>query len=235
MTLVRAIVADDAPTALRLLATSGSLASARAGEGATRAAAVDYYLAGIEHYLYEGDTALHIAAAAYRLAIVRQLITMGADVGARNRRGAQPLHYAADGIPGRQTGTRALKLRPLPASSKRAPTRMPPTRAGSHRSTVRCAPAAQRRCTHSLTAGLTLAARTRPARPRFSSRPGRPAVGAPARPSQRSSKRRSCVCCGLPDKRWSQEVSTRPVVRIRLRLPLCERAHAKVHDAPDSV
>jgi ankyrin repeat protein len=32
--------------------------------------------------------------------IVRQLITMGADVGARNRRGAQPLHYAADGIPG---------------------------------------------------------------------------------------------------------------------------------------
>ena len=100
MTLVRAIVADDAPTALRLLATSGSLASARAGEGATRAAAVDYYLAEIEHYLYEGDTALHIAAAAYRLAIVRQLITMGADVGARNRRGAQPLHYAADGIPG---------------------------------------------------------------------------------------------------------------------------------------
>ena len=100
MTLVRAIVADDAATTSRLLATSGSLASAQAGEGATREAAADYYLAGIEHYLYAGDTALHIAAAAYRLPIVGQLITLGADVGARNRRGAQPLHYAADGSPG---------------------------------------------------------------------------------------------------------------------------------------
>jgi ankyrin repeat protein len=60
-------------------------------------------LAEIEHYLYEGDTALHIAAAAYRLPIVRQLLTAGADVGARNRRGAEPLHYAADGIPGSPT------------------------------------------------------------------------------------------------------------------------------------
>ena len=99
MTLVRAIVADDAATVLRLLATSESLASARAGEGATRAAATDYYLAGIGHYLYAGDTALHIAAAAYQLPVARQLLTMGADVGARNRRGAQPLHYAADGSP----------------------------------------------------------------------------------------------------------------------------------------
>jgi hypothetical protein len=100
MTLVRAIVADDAATASRLLAASGSLASARAEEGATRQAAMEYYLAEIEHYLYAGDTALHIAAAAYRLPIVRQLITVGAAVGARNRRGAQPLHYAADGSPG---------------------------------------------------------------------------------------------------------------------------------------
>jgi ankyrin repeat protein len=28
------------------------------------------------------------------------LLELGADVGARNRRGAQPLHYAADGVPG---------------------------------------------------------------------------------------------------------------------------------------
>lgn len=100
MTLVRAIVADDAATASRLLAESGSLVSARAGEGATGGAVTDCYLAEIEHYLYVGDTALHIAAAAYRLPIVRELIATGADVGARNRRGAQPLHYAADGIPG---------------------------------------------------------------------------------------------------------------------------------------
>src|ERR1700727_307091 len=100
MTLVRAIVADDAATTSRLLATSGSLASAQAAEGATREAATDYYLAGIGHYLYAGDTALHIAAAAYRPPVVPQLSALGADVGARNRGGAQPLHYAADGSPG---------------------------------------------------------------------------------------------------------------------------------------
>ena len=100
MTLVRAIAADDVATASGLLAASEPLASARAGEGATRAAAADYYLADLGHYLYAGDTALHIAAAAYRLPIVRQLIALGADVGARNRRGAEPLHYAADGSPG---------------------------------------------------------------------------------------------------------------------------------------
>lgn len=50
--------------------------------------------------MYEGDTALHIAAAAYQTRIVRALIARGADVRARNRRGAQPLHYAVDGGPG---------------------------------------------------------------------------------------------------------------------------------------
>jgi hypothetical protein len=103
MTLVRAIVADDESTTSRLLAGLGSLASAVAQEGATRQNAKDFYLDEIEHYIYAGDTALHIAAAAYRPLIVRKLITMGADVGARNRRGAQPLHYAADGVPGSHT------------------------------------------------------------------------------------------------------------------------------------
>ena len=100
MALVRAIVADDTAAASRLLAASQALASARAGEGATRRAAKEYYLVEIEHYLYAGDTALHVAAAAYRPEIARLLVAMGADVGARNRRGAQPLHYAVDGVPG---------------------------------------------------------------------------------------------------------------------------------------
>ena len=47
-----------------------------------------------------GDTALHIAAAADRREIVRKLIVIGADVRAKNRRGAEPLHYAVDGMPG---------------------------------------------------------------------------------------------------------------------------------------
>ncbi len=54
----------------------------------------------ISHYMYEGDTALHMAAAAYQSRLVEKLITIGATVRARNRRGAEPLHYAVDGGPG---------------------------------------------------------------------------------------------------------------------------------------
>lgn len=61
---------------------------------------MQYYLDEINHFVYAGDTALHIAAAAHHPDVVRTLIEIGADVSARNRRGAQPLHYAADGIPG---------------------------------------------------------------------------------------------------------------------------------------
>jgi len=99
MRLVAAIVAaDDAVAGLR--ATHPALAQARLGQGATRHGARDYLIDAIAHYLYAGDTALHAAAAAYRDGIARKLIAMGADVRARNRRGAEPLHYAADGVPG---------------------------------------------------------------------------------------------------------------------------------------
>ena len=54
----------------------------------------------IRHYVYAGDTALHIAAAAYERAAAESVIAGGADIRARNRRGAEPLHYAADGRPG---------------------------------------------------------------------------------------------------------------------------------------
>jgi ankyrin repeat protein len=50
--------------------------------------------------VYVRDTVLHVAAAGYRADLARQLLRAGADVGAPNRRGAQPLHYAADGLPG---------------------------------------------------------------------------------------------------------------------------------------
>jgi ankyrin repeat protein len=86
--------------ASRLLAASPSLASAHLEQGATRQAAKDYYLDEIEHYLYAGDTALHLAAASYRPELARALVSAGADVSAKNRRGARPLHYAADGVPG---------------------------------------------------------------------------------------------------------------------------------------
>jgi ankyrin repeat protein len=98
--LIRAIVVADDAAARRLLATSPVLASARVQVGASRQAAEAYYFQEITHYLYAGDTALHMAAAAYRHPMVRTLIGLGADVGAKNRRGAEPLHYAVDGVPG---------------------------------------------------------------------------------------------------------------------------------------
>ena len=54
----------------------------------------------IGHQLYAGDTALHVAAAAYYTVIARELATAGADIAAVNRRGAQPLHCAVRGGPG---------------------------------------------------------------------------------------------------------------------------------------
>jgi len=52
----------------------------------------------IFHWIYAGDTALHLAAAGYRLELVRLLLAAGADPNStRNHRKSSPLHYAADG------------------------------------------------------------------------------------------------------------------------------------------
>jgi Ankyrin repeats (many copies) len=100
MALFNAIVVRDQPAASRLLAESPALARQAAVVGATREEARAYFFDAISHYAYAGDTALHMAAAAYAVEIAADLIAKGADVGGRNRRGAQPLHYAADGAPG---------------------------------------------------------------------------------------------------------------------------------------
>jgi ankyrin repeat protein len=76
------------------------MAKERAAHGATRQAAKQNFFDRILHYMYEGDTALHMAAAAYETCMTEELIARGADVRARNRRGAEPLHYAVDGGPG---------------------------------------------------------------------------------------------------------------------------------------
>jgi hypothetical protein len=99
MRLARAIVAGDASAAATLIAASPALASARFEEGATRASATPHYLAEIGYHIYAGATALHVAAAAYRHEIAKALIAAGADIRARNRRGAEPLHAASVGTP----------------------------------------------------------------------------------------------------------------------------------------
>jgi hypothetical protein len=93
-------VSGDSGTAIRLLDASPQLAKECAAQGATPQAPKQNFFNQIRHYLYQGDTALHMAAAAYQPLVVEKLITIGADVRARNRRGAEPLHYAVDGGPG---------------------------------------------------------------------------------------------------------------------------------------
>ncbi|HXT41550.1 MAG TPA: ankyrin repeat domain-containing protein [Candidatus Angelobacter sp.] len=53
---------------------------------------------GIAHWIYVGDTALHVAAAGYRVEIAKMLLAAGADPdSAKNHRRSRPLHYASDG------------------------------------------------------------------------------------------------------------------------------------------
>jgi len=68
-----------------------------------------YFLEAIHHYVYAGDTALHVAAAAHRRDHAESLVSRGASVRARNRRGAEPLHYAADGTPGDRSWDRTTQ------------------------------------------------------------------------------------------------------------------------------
>lgn len=60
----------------------------------------DHLVESVPHWLYVGDTGLHLAAAALRLEEARLLLGAGADPNAANRRGAVPLHYACDPRPG---------------------------------------------------------------------------------------------------------------------------------------
>jgi ankyrin repeat protein len=98
--LFRAIASRDEATAGTLLDKTAHLAIAALGTGASRQQSEDFFLTAIRHHVYAGDTALHVAAASFDSDRARQLVGMGADVAARNRRGATPLHYAADGSPG---------------------------------------------------------------------------------------------------------------------------------------
>jgi ankyrin repeat protein len=66
------------------------------GVGASRQQAGAFFFTDIAHYMYAGDTALHMAAAAFRRQVAALLVARGAQCRAKNRRGAEPLHYAAD-------------------------------------------------------------------------------------------------------------------------------------------
>ena len=93
---VRLVVNGEVAEVSRRLATNPSLATEPAVIGASRQAAKEFFFSEIAHYLYAGDTPLHMASAAFQRTVVEVLVAHGASCHARNRRGAQPLHYAAD-------------------------------------------------------------------------------------------------------------------------------------------
>jgi hypothetical protein len=91
--LLVAIAGLDHKTATDLLDETPSLATAGLGRRD------EFFLAPLAQ-VFEGDTALHAAAFSYDPEMAQDLITRGADIRARNRRGAEPLHAAVTGVPG---------------------------------------------------------------------------------------------------------------------------------------
>lgn len=90
--LLAAIVNDDRSAAKRCLQDDPGLAAVVFKKP-------KLYQSKIFHWIYVGDTPLHLAAAGYRTEIVRLLLNAGADSNAAtNRRKSTPLHYAADGF-----------------------------------------------------------------------------------------------------------------------------------------
>lgn len=90
--MIAAIIANDSATAKKLLQHDAALAS-RLIE------TPKLYDSGIFHWIYAGDSLLHLAAAGYGVDIVRLLLKAGADPNhAKNHRKSTPLHYAADGF-----------------------------------------------------------------------------------------------------------------------------------------
>ena len=95
--LLAAIAPGDHRAAVGLLDATPPLATAGVARGD------EFFLAERLVQVYEGDTALHAAAFSYDAAMAWQLIARGADVRARNRRGAEPIHAAVIGEPGSAT------------------------------------------------------------------------------------------------------------------------------------
>lgn len=88
--IFEAVLADEAAVS-RLLRDDPAAVGTRASR--------DVLVEAIPHWLYAGDTGLHLAAAGLRTSAARVLLDCGSDPNAENRRAATPLHYACDPRP----------------------------------------------------------------------------------------------------------------------------------------
>lgn len=87
------VIRDDVPSAVReMLERNPDLASITVKRD-------QLFEERICHWLYRGDTLLHLAAAGHRNEIIVAFIKVGANPNAsKNRRCSTPLHYAADAV-----------------------------------------------------------------------------------------------------------------------------------------
>ena len=92
--LLEAVAAGDGALVRASLDAAPALATARL-EGRD-----EFFIGHCHVQVYEGATALHAAAFAYDHDTARDLVARGANIGARDRRGAEPLHAAVIGEPG---------------------------------------------------------------------------------------------------------------------------------------
>jgi ankyrin repeat protein len=97
--IMRTIASGDHEGAANAVGATPGIASAKLASGGTRTSSEQFFLQNCSLQLYAGDTALHVAAAAYDTDLARRLVAAGADVRATNRRRAEPLHSAVNGNP----------------------------------------------------------------------------------------------------------------------------------------
>ena len=98
------VVTGEIESLSRRLSASPSFATISSEVGATREDPATYFFTEISHYLYAGDTALHMAAAAFRRPVAELLVSRGADCRAKNRRGAEPLRRRREPLEPDRTG-----------------------------------------------------------------------------------------------------------------------------------
>jgi hypothetical protein len=190
--LLVAIAQLDHATAADLLAATPSLVTA------TLTRREEFFVAERLAQAYEGDTALHAAGFSYDPEMARELVTAGADMRAKNRRGAEPLHAAVIGVPGSVAWNPARQRAVIRYFVEAGADPNAPAAGGVtplHR-------AVRNRCSAAVEVLLQVGAdpglRTTADRQPLTSLVGQPGAAAPARPKPRPNNRSSSSSSGSP-------------------------------------
>ena len=94
---VRFVINGDLGNASRMLRSTSALATMALPISPRQAPSSETFFTEISHQMYGGDTALHMAAAAFSMPMAELVVSHGANCRAMNRHGAEPIHYASDG------------------------------------------------------------------------------------------------------------------------------------------